>query len=189
LASNPDTSTTTQLLMQWSQGDQEALQQLMPLVYSELRRLAAGYLRHERAGHTLQPTALVHEAYLRLIDQTRVEWRNRAHFMGVTAQMIRRVLVDHARAKQASKRGSGVVAFSVNEELTAGTKQDLDLVALDDALDELARFDEQQSRIVELRFFAGVSVEETAETLGISRATVNRDWAVARAWLFRRLNG
>jgi RNA polymerase sigma factor (TIGR02999 family) len=161
----------------------------MPLVYAELRRLAAVYLQRERAGHTLQPTALVHEAYMRLIDQSRIPWQNRAHFVGVAAQMLRRVLVDHARARQTVKRGAGGIALSLKEELAAGPERDLDLVALDEALGELERIDQQQSRIVELRFFAGVSIEETAESLGISPATVKRDWAVARAWLFRRLTG
>ena len=185
----PRDKDTTQLLVDWSKGDREALGELMPLVYGELHRLAAAYLRRERAGHTLQPTALVNEAYLRLIDQSRIQWQNRAHFVGVAAQMLRRVLVDHARAKRAAKRGGGAVVVSLDESLAAGTGQNLDLVALDDALSELARIDPQQSRIVELRFFAGVSIQETAESLGISAATVNRDWAVARAWLFRRLSG
>jgi len=179
----------TQLLVNWSNGDQQALNALMPVVYAELRRLAAIYLHHERPGHTLQPTALVHEAYLRLIDQRRVQWQNRAHFLGVAAQLLRRVLVDYARARQTAKRGAGAVALTLKDELAAGTEQNLDLVALDDALGELEQLDPQQSRIVELRFFAGVSIEETAESLGVSPATVKRDWAVARAWLFRRLTG
>ncbi len=161
----------------------------MPLVYAELHRLASVYLQRERSMHTLQPTALVNEAYLRLIDQSRVEWQNRAHFVGVAAQVLRRVLVDHARAKQAAKRGAGFVPLSLKEDLAAGPGQNLDLVALDDALNELEQIDAQQSRIVELRFFAGISIEETAESLSISPATVKRDWAVARAWLFRRLTG
>jgi len=179
----------TQLLVNWSNGDQQALNALMPVVYAELRRLAAIYLHRERPGHTLQPTALVHEAYLRLIDQRRVQWQNRAHFLGVAAQLLRRVLVDYARARQTAKRGAGAVALTLKDELAAGTEQNLDLVALDDALGELEQLDQQQSRIVELRFFAGVSIEETAESLGVSPATVKRDWAVARAWLFRRLTG
>ncbi|MBI4907488.1 MAG: sigma-70 family RNA polymerase sigma factor [Acidobacteria bacterium] len=176
---------TTQLLAQSHSGDQHALQALMPLVYDELRRLSAHLLQRERAGHTLQPTALVHEAYLRMVDQTRVDWQSRAHFLALAAQMLRRVLVDHARAKHRAKRGSGRVVLTLQE--VPGPAPNLDVVALDEALSELARIDPQQSRIVELRFFAGVSIEETAAALGISPATVKRDWAVARAWLYRRL--
>ena len=183
----PDARDTTQLLVKWSKGDQQALQELMPRVYDELRRLAAHLLSREQAGHTLQPTALVHEAYLRLVDQTRVDWQNRAHFLAVAAQMLRRVLVDHARAKHRLKRSSGAVVLSLGESLVPGPERNLDVVALDEALSELARIDPQESRIVELRFFAGVSIEETAASLGISPATVKRDWAVARAWLYRRL--
>ena len=182
-----DLRDTTQLLVKWSKGDQQALQELMPRVYDELRRVAAHLLRRERAGHTLQPTALVHEAYLRLVDQTRADWRNRAQFLAVAAQMLRRVLVDHARAKQRRKRGSGTVVISLEESLVSGPARNLDVLALDEALSELARLDPQQSRIVELRFFAGVSIEQTSASLGISPATVKRDWAVARAWLYRRL--
>ncbi len=181
-------SDATQLLAEWGNGDSRALQELVPLVYDELRQLAGHLLRRERAGHTLQPTALVHEAYLRLVDQTRVDWHNRAHFLAVAAQMLRRVLVDHARTKQRLKRSSGTVVLSLDESLVAGRERNLDVVALDEALSELTRIDPQQSRIVELRFFAGVSIEETAASLGISPATVKRDWAVARAWLYRRLS-
>ena len=181
-------SDATQLLAEWGNGDSRALQELVPLVYDELRQLAGHLLRRERAGHTLQPTALVHEAYLRLVDQTRVDWHNRAHFLAVAAQMLRRVLVDHARTKQRLKRSSGTVVLSLDESLVAGPERNLDVVALDEALSELTRIDPQQSRIVELRFFAGVSIEETAASLGISPATVKRDWAVARAWLYRRLS-
>jgi RNA polymerase sigma factor (TIGR02999 family) len=176
---------TTKLLQQWSSGDQNALQELMPLVYDELRRLAAHLLKNERPGHTLQPTALVHEAYLRMVDITRVDWHSRAHFFCLAAQMLRRLLVDHARAKRRAKRGCGRVLLSLTE--VPGTPPNLDVIALDEALSELARIDPQQTRIVELRFFAGVSIEETATSLGISAATVKRDWAVARAWLYRRL--
>ncbi len=183
----PCTTDTTELLVKWSKGDQQALQDLMPKVYDELRRLAGHLLRRERAGHTLQPTALVHEAYLRLVDQRRVDWHNRAQFLAVAAQMLRRVLVDHARAKQRLKRNAGTVVLSLEESLVSGPERNQDVVALDEALSELARFDAQQSRIVELRFFAGVSIEQTAASLGISPATVKRDWAVARAWLYRRL--
>jgi len=183
----PGAIDTTELLVKWGKGDQQALQELMPRVYDELRRLAGHLMRQERAGHTLQPTALVHEAYLRLVDQTRVDWHNRAHFLAVAAQMLRRVLVDHARRKQRLKRSPGTVVLSLEESLVSGPERNLDAVALDEALSELARLDPQQSRIIELRFFAGVSIEETAASLGISPATVKRDWAVARAWLYRRL--
>jgi RNA polymerase sigma factor (TIGR02999 family) len=182
---NAGAPDTTKLLEQWSRGDENALQELMPLVYDELRRLAAHLLKNERPGHTLQPTALVHEAYLRMVDITRVDWHSRAHFLSLAAQMLRRLLVDHARAKRRAKRGSGRVLLSLTE--VPGSPPNLDAIALDEALSELARIDPQQSRIVELRFFAGVSIEETATSLGISAATVKRDWAVARAWLYRRL--
>jgi RNA polymerase sigma factor (TIGR02999 family) len=178
----------TRLLIGWSDGNQEALQQLMPLVYDELRRLAAAYLRRERPDHTLQSGALVSEAYLRLIDQTRVRWKNRAHFFGVAAQMMRRILVDHARNRVAMKRGAGATIISIDNAIVGKDPQNLDLIALDDALNKLASFDEQQSKIVELRFFGELSIEETAEVLGISPATVKRDWAVAKAWLFRQMS-
>jgi RNA polymerase sigma factor (TIGR02999 family) len=181
------TPDVTRLLVSWSQGDKAALDQLAPLVYDELRQLAGRYLRRERPGHTLQSTALVNEAYLRLIDQRHVHWQNRAHFLGVAAQMIRRILVDHARAHQAAKRGSGAAKLALDEALDAGRERDLDLVALDDALDALSRLDTKQSRVIELRFFAGLSIEETAEVMEISPATVKREWSSARAWLFREL--
>lgn len=181
------TPDVTRLLVSWSEGDKAALDQLAPLVYDELRQLADRHLRRERPGHTLQSTALVHEAYLRLIDQRNVHWQNRAHFFGVAAQMIRRILVDHARAHQAAKRGAGAAKLALDEALDAGRERDLDLVALDDALQDLSRLDPQQSRIIELRFFAGLSIEETAEVMEISPATVKREWSSARAWLFREL--
>ncbi len=181
----PDPRDTTQLLVRWSHGDQQALQALMPRVYDELHRLAAHLMHREQRGHTLQPTALVHEAYLRLVDQTRVDWKNRSHFLAIAAQMLRRVLVDHARAKRRLKRGSGAVVLSLSE--APDPPPDVDVLALDEALSELERIDPQQSRIVELRFFTGVSIEETAALLRISTGTVKRDWAVARAWLYRRL--
>ena len=179
----------TQLLIDWGKGDQAALEQLMPLVYSELRRLATNYLRRERAGHTLQPTALVNEAYLKLIDQKNAKWQNRAHFFGISAQLMRRILVDHARQRQAVKRGgSEQQRLSITSAEAAAIKQPaIDLLALNEALDELAEMDPQQGRIVELKFFGGLSIEETAEVLGISHATVERDWKVARAWLRRQL--
>ncbi len=165
-----------------------AMDELMPLVYDELRRLAQSYLRNERPGHTLQGTALVHEAYLRLIDQKQVQWQNRTHFFALAAQMIRRILVDHARAHKAGKRGAGAPKLSLDEVMGVAGTRDLDLVALDDALAELAKIDPDQCRIVELRFFGGLSIEETADVVGVSTATVNREWSAARAWLFREMS-
>src|SRR5262245_3192448 len=181
------------LLAKWNAGDQQALDELMPLVYSELRRLAANYLRRERQNHTLQPTALVNEAYLKLVDQRSPHWQNRAQFYGVAAQMMRRILVDHARQHQAAKRGgSGQQRLSITSAGQLGAKQlasepAVDLLALHEALEELTSFDPQQGRIVELKFFGGLSIEETAEVVGISHATVERDWKMARAWLRRKL--
>jgi RNA polymerase sigma factor (TIGR02999 family) len=181
--------TVTRLLMNWSEGDRNALEELTPLVYDELRKLARRYLRRERPDHSLQGTALVHEAYLRLIDQRDVHWQNRAHFYGIAAQLIRRILVDHARGQHAEKRGGNAIKLSLDDALaSAGQQRDLDLVALDDALNTLAALDERQSRIVELRFFAGLSVEEAAEVLHISPATVKREWATARAFLRREMS-
>ena len=179
----------TSLLVDWSKGDRRALEELMPLVYGELRRLAGAHLRRERPSNTLQSTALVHEAFLRLINQRGVNWRNRAHFFGIAAQMIRRILVDHARAGHAAKRGAGGVRLEIEDGMAVSHQKELDLVGLDDALNRLAAMDERQSRIVELRFFAGLSVEETAEVMGISAPTVKREWSSARAWLFRELQG
>jgi RNA polymerase sigma factor (TIGR02999 family) len=180
-------SDVTRLLADWSNGDRRALDELLPLVYDELRHLANAYLKRERDGHTLQSTALVHEAFLRLVNQHDVQWQGRAHFFGIAAQMIRRILVDHARAQRAAKRGAGAVRLELDEALAVAQQRDLDLIALDDALERLAAMDERQSRIVELRFFAGLSVEDTAEVLGISTATVKREWSSARAWLFREV--
>jgi RNA polymerase sigma factor (TIGR02999 family) len=178
----------TQLLIDWGKGDQAALDKLMPLVYSELRRLATAYLRRERAGHTLQPTALVNEAYLKLVDQRNAKWQNRAHFFGISAQLMRRILVDHARHHQAAKRGGSVQQrISITSAETIVKQPEVDLLALNEALDELAKMDPQQSRIVELKFFGGLSIEEVAEVLGIGHATVERDWKMARAWLRRQL--
>ena len=178
----------TQLLIDWGKGDQAALEKLMPLVYSELRRLAGNYLRRERAEHTLQPTALVNEAYLKLVDQKNAKWQNRAHFFGISAQLMRRILVDHARQRQAVKRGgSDQQRLSITSAETIVKQPGVDLLALNEALDELAKMDPQQSRIVELKFFGGLSIEETAEVIGISHATVERDWKMARAWLRRQL--
>lgn len=182
----PETNVT-QLLVQSCQGDRAAMDQLLPLVYDELRRLARAYLRRERPDHTLQGTALVHEVYLRLIDQHSVRWQNRAHFFAMAAQMIRRILVDHARGQKAAKLGAGAVKLSLDEAVGLPGQRDLDLIALDDALHGLATIDPDQSRVVELRFFGGLSIEETAEVLGVSPATVNREWSSARAWLFREM--
>lgn len=179
----------TQLLVEWGAGDQAALDKLMPLVYGELRRLANNYLRRERANHTLQPTALVNEAYLKLVDQKNARWQNRAQFFGVAAQLMRRILVDHARLHQAQKRGgSDQQRLSLTNVDRASDKPDIDLLALHEALNELAEVDPQQSRIVELKFFGGLSIEETAEVLGIGHATVERDWKMARAWLRNKLS-
>jgi RNA polymerase sigma factor (TIGR02999 family) len=179
----------TQLLVEGSKGNKEALDQLLPIVYDELRRQAARYLRQELPGHTLQTTALIHEAYIRLIDQRNVQWQNRAQFFGIAAQLMRRILVDHARTKKRAKRGGSNLRVSLNEALAATKGSEVDLIALDQALDKLAEIDPQQSRVVELRFFSGLSVAETAEVLDISPATVKRDWSVAKAWLYREISG
>ena len=179
----------TQILQEVSGGNREAPARLMPLVYDELRRLADHYLRQERPDHTLQPTALVHEAYLKLIDQTRVDWQNRAHFFGVAAQLMRRILVDHARRHQAEKRGGFRQKLTLDEAVDYSHTRDVDLVKLDEALTALAQFDARQSRVVELRFFGGLTIEETAEALGISPATVKVDWSMAKAWLRREIGG
>jgi RNA polymerase sigma factor (TIGR02999 family) len=179
----------TRLLVNWTNGDKKALEALMPLVYGELHRLAKRYLRRERSDHTLQSTALVHEAYLRMVDQKGMQWQNRAHFFAVAAQMIRRILVDHARTHKAEKRGGGTPKLALDEAIGVPQRRDLNLVALDDAINTLTGMDPQQGRIVELRFFGGLSIEETAEVLSISPATVKRDWAVAKAWLYRDLSG
>jgi len=176
----------TQLLARWTGGDPQALDTLLSLVYDELRRLARSYLQRERSDHTLQSTALVHEAYLRLVNQD-VSWQNRAHFFGIAAQMMRRVLVDHARSRNAAKRGEGVCRVTLNEDIMGAGQRDVDVIALDKALTDLAAFDPQQSRIVELRFFAGLSIDDAAEVLTISPATVKREWAMAKAWLHREM--
>lgn len=178
----------TQLLVKWGEGDSKALDKLMPLVYSELRRLARNYLRRERQDHTLQPTALVNEAYLKLIDQKSARWQNRAQFYGVAAQLMRRILVDHARQHQAEKRGGpGRERLSITSAGQLAEKPEIDLLALHEALKELKTFDPQQERIVELKFFGGLSIDETAEVLGVGHATVERDWKMARAWLRKKL--
>lgn len=183
-----DKKDVTRLLKAWSAGDQAALDELLPAVYTEVRRLAQSYLRRERPDHTLQPTALVNEAYLRLIDQRDVDWNSRSHFFGITAQIMRRILVDHARARRANKRGSGMVPVVFDEALEVAAAQQLDVVALDDALEALATLDARQARVVELRFFAGLSIEETAEVMSLSPATVKREWTGARLWLKRELS-
>jgi RNA polymerase sigma factor (TIGR02999 family) len=179
----------TRLLAQWSSGDQVALEQLLPLVYGELRRLASAYLRRERSNHTLQSTALVHEAFMRMVHQQDVQWKNRAHFFAIASQMIRRILVDYARSQHAEKRGSGAVKLALDEAMAVpqAPATDVDLLGLNDALDRLAALDERQSRIVELRFFAGLSIEETAEVMSLSPASIKREWQTARAWLFREM--
>jgi RNA polymerase sigma-70 factor (ECF subfamily) len=185
----PTPQEITRLLVAWSDGDEQAFTALMPLVYGELRRLASRRLGRERAGHTLQTTALVHEAYLRLVDQKEANWRNRAHFFAVAAQMMRRILVDYARSRNFAKRGGGAKQVSLDEAMIVSDERAADVVALDEALDALARFDERKSRMVELRFFGGLSIEETAEVLGVSPGTVMRDWTLAKAWLQREING
>ena len=186
--STPSSHDVTQLLLDWRSGKREASQELMPLVYDELRRVAQNYLSHKRPGHTLQATALVHEAYLKLIEQTKVDWNDRAHFFGMAAQMMRHILVDYARRRAAAKRGGPAHRLTLAEAVSFPAQNDFDLVALDDALVSLSKQDEQQSRIVELRFFGGLTIEETAAALGISAATVNREWRLAKAWLLRELS-
>lgn len=177
----------TELLVRWRGGDKAALDALMPLVYGELRRIAQHYLSRERSDHTLQSTALVHEAYVRLTEQNLPVWQNRAHFFAVAAHLMRQILVDHARSHRASKRGGDVLKLALDEAEKQPQPFDVDVVALDDALNSLALLDQQQCRIVELKFFAGLSVEDTAEVMGISASTVKRDWFIARAWLYREL--
>ena len=179
--------TVTDLLRAWGKGDTAALDKLVPLVYEELRRQAHRYLRRERPGHTLQTTGLVHEAYLRLVDQRETDWQNRAQFFGVAAQMMRRVLIDHARSKQAAKRGGNQIRVTLEDADAAVQEQGVDLLDLDEALTRLAKLDLQQAKVVELRYFTGLGIEETAQVLDISAATVKREWTLARAWLRREL--
>jgi len=178
----------TQLLLRWSEGDKAALGKLMPLVYRELRRLAGHYMRRERPGHTLQASALVNEAYLRLVDYRRMQWQNRAHFFAVAAQAMRRVLVEHARSRQYAKRGGTAQRISLDDVAVLTDQQAAELVALDDALTSLEALDARKARIVELRYIGGLSIEEAAETLGVSTATVERDWRSAKAWLYRAIS-
>ena len=177
----------TQLLIDWSNGNRDAAAGLMPLVYDELRRLARSYLQRERPDHTLQATGLVHEAYLRLVDQTTASWQNRAHFFGVAAQLMRRILVDHARRHRRAKRGGDHTKVEFDEALAPSVSRSLDVIALDDALQDLVKLNPQHSQIVELRFFGGLTIEEVAEVLGVSPRTVEREWRMARAWLRRQV--
>jgi RNA polymerase sigma factor (TIGR02999 family) len=182
-----DSESVTRLLQDWGKGDQQALEELLPLIYSELRRLAHNFLYRERPGHTLQTTALVHEAYLRLIDQRDARWQNRAHFFALAAQAMRRILIDSARRHAALKRGGPAENLSLDEAASISVEPDASLLALDEALDALAELDPRQSRIVELRYFGGMTIEETAEVLETSPATIKREWAMARAWLHQSL--
>lgn len=184
---NPSSNDITALLAAWKQGDQAALEQLTPLVYQELHQLAHSYLRRERADHTLQPTALIHEAYLRLIDQKIHQWENRAHFYGVAARLMRQILVEYARGHHAAKRGGGALKLTLEAALDQSQEAPLELIALDDALTALAQVDERKCRVIELRYFGGLSVEETALALGISVPTVVRDQRLAQAWLHREM--
>ena len=188
MSSNAAQSQITRLLKQWGEGKGQALDELMPLVYGELKRLAGSYLRRERPDHTLQSAALVNEAYVRLIDQDQVQWQNRAHFFGIAAQMMRRILVDHARSHNAAKRGAGMPVLALDEAVAEAQSRSINLLGLDEALQKLEKIDPQQGKIVELRFFSGLSIEETATVLGISPATVKREWAAARAWLYREVS-
>ena len=179
--------TVSQLLVNWGQGNREAREALIPLVYGELRRMARRYLWRERPDHTLQSAALVNEAYLRLVHQEPPQWQNRAHFFGVAAQLMRHILVDHARGRLAAKRGAGAPRLTLDPKIALPQDLEVDLVALDDALKRLASLDPQQSRIIELRFFGGLSIQDTSVVLGLSPATVKREWATARAWLRREM--
>ncbi len=178
----------TQLLVNWRNGDETALDQLMPIIYDELHRLAKRYMSRERRNHTLQTTALVNEAYLRLVGQGQAEWQNRAHFFGVAAQVMRHVLVDHARSRQYAKRGGEAQQVTLDDNLAISHEDQIEVLALDEALNRLAALDERKGRIVELRYFGGLSVEETAEVLELSAITVKRDWLKAKAWLYRELS-
>jgi len=181
------THDVTQLLLEWSNGDQSALDKLVPVVDRELRRLAHHYMSRERAGHTLQTTALVNEAFVRLVNRKSVQWQNRAHFFGIAAQLMRTILVDHARSHACAKRGGGAGKLELDEALAVSQQKAAEVIALDDALNALALIDPQQSRIVELRFFGGLTVEEAAEVLHVSPATIKREWSSAKAWLYREL--
>jgi RNA polymerase sigma factor (TIGR02999 family) len=181
-------SKTTEFLRDLSSGDSSAADRLMPLVYTELREIAQGCLRNERPGHTLQPTALVHEVFIKLVDQTRVNYRGRTHFLALSAQAMRRILVDHARGKARDKRGGGRPRIELDESLTVSAQRDEDLLALDEALEKLAKLDPRQAKIVEMRFFGGMTVEEVAEALGVSKRTIESEWTMVRAWLRREMS-
>ena len=178
----------TQLLLAWGSGEEEAFDKLAPMVYAELHSLARRYMAGERSGHTLQTTALVNEAYLRLVDTSRVQWQNRAHFFAVSAQLMRRILVDFARSRHYAKRGGAAQRLSLDEAPPIAVERGADLIALDDALTALSAFDPRKAKVVELRFFGGLSIEETAVALGVSTATVKRNWSVAKAWLAREIS-
>ena len=186
--SEADCSETTQLLRNWAGGDRNALEQLTPRVYEELRRMAGHFLQNERPGGTIQTTALVHEAYLKLVDVTNVDWQHRAHFFAISAQIMRRILLDQARKRNAGKRGGGAARVNLEDVAAIGSGPGPELIALDDALNALAKVDPRKAQVIELRFFAGLSVDETAEVLKVSADTVMRDWRLARAWLMAELN-
>ncbi len=185
----PSQHDVTQRLLAWSDGDREALDQLIPLVYDHLRQLAKRYMRRERAGHTLQTTALVNEVYLRLIDQRQVHWQNRAHFFAISAQLMRRIVVDHAPTQHRAKRGGGAERLALDEAALMSPTRSAEVLALDEALQSLAKIDERKARVIEMRYFGGLSVEETAAVLEVSENTVIRDWALAKAWLRREMEG
>ncbi len=178
---------TTGMLIRLSAGDKDVMSDLLPLIYDELKRLAANYLRRERSDHTLQPTALVHEAYLKMVDITRVNWQSKAHFIGVAANQMRRILVDHARQHNAEKRGGDFHIMTLNEDIDKAVEQSTELIALDDVLNELAKIDPTKAKLVELRYFGGLTFEETAEVMGVSVITVKRHWRMAKAWLYGQL--
>jgi RNA polymerase sigma factor (TIGR02999 family) len=186
---NGSRAHVTELLLEWGGGDRAALDELVPIIHEELRRLARHQMRGERDNHTLQTTALVNEAFLRLVDLRRIQWQDRAHFLALSARLMRRILVDHARSRSYQKRGAGVANVTLDETLVASPERGIDLVALDDALEVLARVDARKSQVVELRFFGGLSVEETAEALKVSPETVTRDWRLAKVWLLREISG
>jgi RNA polymerase sigma factor (TIGR02999 family) len=186
---NGSRAHVTELLLAWGNGDRAALDDLVPIIHEELRRLARHQMRGERDNHTLQTTALVNEAFLRLVDLQRIRWQDRAHFLALSARLMRRILVDHARSRSYQKRGGGAANVTLDEALVASPERGIDLVALDEALEDLARVDARKSQVVELRFFGGLSVEETAEALKVSPETVTRDWRLAKVWLLREISG
>lgn len=185
---NPSTLQVTELLVAWGNGDEVAREELMSVVYQELHRLAHHYMKRESSGHTLQTSALVNEAFVRLVDQRNVRWQNRAHFFGIAAQMMRRILVDYARSRDSAKRGGGAPALSLYEAMIVSDKRSAEVVSVHEALEQLARFDPRKGQIVELRFFGGLSIEETAEILGVSPGTVMKDWTLAKAWLRKEIS-